>query len=84
VGCLLLSAAPAAHMPSPYLLQARKLRRAVDAVQPLLQAAQSDLEYLEELEASVQLLGSFSEADDLRALAEVQVGCCRAGCMYPT
>lgn len=57
--------------------RARKLRRAVDAVQPLLEAAQQETLYLEEVESSLSTLARYSEPEDYRALQEVQV--CRKG-----
>lgn len=53
--------------------RARKLRRAVDAVQPLLEAAQQEASYLEEVESSLSTLARYSEPEDYRALQEVQV-----------
>lgn len=53
--------------------RARKLRRAVDAVQPLLEAAQQETSYLEEVESSLSTLARYSEPEDYRALQEVQV-----------
>lgn len=40
---------------------------------PLLAAAESELEYLEELEASLVQLGEWREEADTKALMEVQV-----------
>eukprot|EP00775_Hariotina_reticulata_P013451 gene13451-13577_t len=52
--------------------RARKLRRAVDAIQPLMEAVQQDLDYLEtvELELTQMPPGGFEQ--ELAALREVQ------------
>ncbi|KXZ49159.1 hypothetical protein GPECTOR_23g86 [Gonium pectorale] len=53
--------------------KARKLRRAVDAVQPLLEAAAAEVEYLEEVEVGLAGLKRWSgDGADLTALREVQ------------
>ena len=53
--------------------RARKLRRAVQAVQPLLEAARLEVQYLEEIESSLEGLGQYKEEADLRALHEVRL-----------
>jgi predicted ribosome quality control (RQC) complex YloA/Tae2 family protein len=57
--------------------KARKLRRATDALAPLLEAAQGEVEYLEQLESDVAQLAAFEGMADLRALREVQVSSAR-------
>ena len=53
--------------------RARKLRRAVDALTPLLAAAEGEVEYLEQLEGDLGGLAGYQEQEDLTALREVQV-----------
>lgn len=48
--------------------KARKMRRAADAVQPLMEAVEADLGYLEEVEAAVQQLKQQTEPEDIKAL----------------
>jgi predicted ribosome quality control (RQC) complex YloA/Tae2 family protein len=62
---------PRAHAEALYK-RARKLRRAVDAVAPLLAAAESEAAYLAELAASVEALERFGGGDDLAALRSVE------------
>ncbi|KAK9811184.1 hypothetical protein WJX73_008729 [Symbiochloris irregularis] len=51
--------------------KARKQRRAVDHLGPLLQAANEELEYLNEIDSQLQMLNA-READDLQALRDIQ------------
>jgi hypothetical protein len=53
--------------------RARKLRRAVDALSPLLSSAEGEVEYLEQLEGDLVGLAGYQEEEDLVALREVQV-----------
>ena len=53
--------------------KARKLRRAVQAVQPLLDAAREETLYLGEIEQSLVGLRQYREEADLKALYDVQV-----------
>lgn len=62
--------------------KARKLRKAVSAVEPLLEACVAELAYLEELEASVSGLAEFQEDADLEALRQVQVSWSRCRCRW--
>ncbi|KAI8474844.1 MAG: fibronectin-binding protein A N-terminus-domain-containing protein [Monoraphidium minutum] len=50
--------------------RARKLRRAVGAVGPLLEAARSEAEYLEQVESEVAQLADYEAPEDLAALRE--------------
>ncbi|GFR44448.1 hypothetical protein Agub_g5659, partial [Astrephomene gubernaculifera] len=53
--------------------KARKLKRAVDAVQPLLEEAQGEVSYLEEIEVGLAGLKRWSgDAADMTALREIQ------------
>eukprot|EP00878_Enallax_costatus_P010306 GHUV01010756.1.p1 GENE.GHUV01010756.1~~GHUV01010756.1.p1 ORF type:complete len:558 (+),score=193.14 GHUV01010756.1:1099-2772(+) len=52
--------------------KARKLRRAVDAVQPLLEGAQQELEYLETVELELSQMPPGGAEQELAALREVQ------------
>jgi predicted ribosome quality control (RQC) complex YloA/Tae2 family protein len=52
--------------------RARKLRRAVDAVAPLLAAAEAEAAYLAELAASLEALERYQGPDDLAALRGVE------------
>lgn len=61
--------------------RARKLRRAVDAVTPLLEAAEREVEYLEQVESEVAQLSSYGDPADLAALREVQDELVEAGVM---
>ncbi|GBF97380.1 hypothetical protein Rsub_11027 [Raphidocelis subcapitata] len=63
--------------------RARKLRRAVDAVTPLLEAADAEVEYLEQVESEVAQLAVYSEPDDLAALREVRDELVEAKLMPP-
>lgn len=63
--------------------RARKLRRAVDAVAPLLAAAEADVEYLEQVESEVAQLARYADPEDLIALREVQDELVEAGVMKP-
>ena len=58
------------HTHLPRTLQARKQRRAVEQVAPLLEAARGELSYLSEVELMLQQLEGGSH---LAALQEVQV-----------
>jgi hypothetical protein len=51
----------------------QKLRRSRAAVEPLLEEALRELQYLQEVDLSLQELGSFDGEADLRVLEEVRV-----------
>lgn len=73
-GCVCCSCFCPAHLtppPSPHPQQARKQRRAVEQVAPLLAAARQELEWLAEAELMLAQMGA--DASHLGALLEVQV-----------
>ncbi len=53
--------------------RARKLRRAVEALEPLIARAEEEVEYLGEVEAAVGQLGAYGGPEDTAAVLEVQV-----------
>ncbi|KAF5841833.1 fibronectin-binding protein A N-terminus-domain-containing protein [Dunaliella salina] len=63
--------------------RARKLRRASDAVSPLLEAAFEELEYIEQVLDSLQQLKSRTGPEDEKALMEVQEELVSGGYMKP-
>jgi len=63
--------------------RARKLRRASDAVSPLLDAAFEELEYIEQVLDSLQQLKSRTGPEDEKALMEVQEELVSGGYMKP-
>ncbi|HEY9649831.1 MAG TPA: NFACT family protein, partial [Coleofasciculaceae cyanobacterium] len=52
--------------------QHQKLKRARNAVEPLLQEVQEEIDYLEQVEASLSQLDTYSSSDDLQALREIR------------
>jgi predicted ribosome quality control (RQC) complex YloA/Tae2 family protein len=52
--------------------QHQKLKRAKGAVEPLLQEVQSEIEYLEQVEASLKQLDGYTNPEDLRTLEEIR------------
>jgi predicted ribosome quality control (RQC) complex YloA/Tae2 family protein len=52
--------------------QHQKLKRAKGAVEPLLQEVRSEIEYLEQVEASLKQLDSYTNPEDLRTLEEIR------------
>jgi len=52
--------------------QHQKLKRARSAVEPLLQEVQSEIEYLEQVEAAIAQIESYQTAEDLQALEEIR------------
>jgi hypothetical protein len=79
--------ATAAPLPDPSpptaRRRARKLRRAVTAVAPLLGASRSEVAYLEEVESEVAQLADYGGPEDLAALREVQDELAEAGVVRP-
>lgn len=67
---------PSLLPPAP--LQARKQRRAVDQVAPLIQEARAQLDYLAEVELMLAQSEEEGRRGDMAALREVQV---RRGCV---
>lgn len=62
--------------------KARKQRRAVDHIGPLLQAAREDISYLADIEAQLNMLDP-SQADDLQALRGIQEELVHSGYAKP-
>jgi predicted ribosome quality control (RQC) complex YloA/Tae2 family protein len=52
--------------------QHQKLKRAKGAVEPLLQEVRSEIEYLEQVEASLKQLDGYTNPEDLRTLEEIR------------
>jgi predicted ribosome quality control (RQC) complex YloA/Tae2 family protein len=52
--------------------QHQKLKRARGAVEPLLQEVRSEIEYLEQVEASLHQLEGYSNSEDLQTLEEIR------------
>lgn len=52
--------------------QHQKLKRARNAVEPLLQEVQEEIDYLEQVEASLAQLDTYRGSDDLQALREIR------------
>jgi predicted ribosome quality control (RQC) complex YloA/Tae2 family protein len=52
--------------------QHQKLKRARAAVEPLLLEVQTEIEYLEQVEAAISQIDSYQTAEDLRALEEIR------------
>lgn len=52
--------------------QHQKLKRARSAVEPLLAEVNSEIEYLEQVEASISQIDNYLEAEDLQALEEIR------------
>jgi predicted ribosome quality control (RQC) complex YloA/Tae2 family protein len=52
--------------------QHQKLKRARAAVEPLLLEVQTEIEYLEQVEAAISQIDTYQTADDLRALEEIR------------
>ena len=52
--------------------QQQKLNRAQDAVRPLLAEVITELDYLSQVEASLQSVSQYKNADDLETLAEIR------------
>jgi predicted ribosome quality control (RQC) complex YloA/Tae2 family protein len=52
--------------------QHQKLKRAKGAVEPLLQEVRSEIEYLEQVEASLKQLDGYNNPEDLRTLEEIR------------
>ncbi|RCJ35043.1 hypothetical protein A6769_20000 [Nostoc punctiforme NIES-2108] len=52
--------------------QHQKLKRARAAVEPLLLEVQTEIEYLEQVEAAIAQIDSYQTAEDLRALEEIR------------
>lgn len=50
----------------------QKMRRSRDSIVPLLKAAQSEMQYLEQVEAAIAQSDTYREPDDLSALLEIQ------------
>jgi predicted ribosome quality control (RQC) complex YloA/Tae2 family protein len=50
----------------------QKLRRSRNHVQPLLEAVQQEIDYLEQVEATIETLEVFHNADDLQVLVEIR------------
>lgn len=50
----------------------QKLKRARQAVEPLLQEVQGEIHYLEQVEASLTQLDTYKSSDDLQALQEIR------------
>jgi predicted ribosome quality control (RQC) complex YloA/Tae2 family protein len=50
----------------------QKLKRARQAVEPLLQEVQEEIEYLEQVEASLTQLDTYKSSDDLQTLQEIR------------
>ncbi|MBN3945787.1 MAG: fibronectin-binding domain-containing protein [Nostoc sp. NMS7] len=52
--------------------QHQKLKRARSAVEPLLLSVQTEIEYLEQVEAAISSIDTYQTAEDLRALEEIR------------
>ncbi|MDF5739971.1 MULTISPECIES: Rqc2 family fibronectin-binding protein [unclassified Nostoc] len=52
--------------------QHQKLKRARAAVEPLLLSVQTEIEYLEQVEAAIVQIDNYQTAEDLRALEEIR------------
>lgn len=52
--------------------QHQKLKRARNAVEPLLQEVQEEIDYLEQVEASLAQLDTYSSSEDLQTLREIR------------
>ncbi|MEH1873969.1 Rqc2 family fibronectin-binding protein [Nostoc sp.] len=52
--------------------QNQKLKRARAAVEPLLLEVQTEIEYLEQVEAAISQIDTYQTAEDLRALEEIR------------
>lgn len=52
--------------------QHQKLKRARAAVEPLLLSVQTEIEYLEQVEAAIAQIDTYQTAEDLRALEEIR------------
>ncbi|MGB6295267.1 MAG: NFACT RNA binding domain-containing protein [Rivularia sp. (in: cyanobacteria)] len=52
--------------------QHQKLKRARTAVEPLLAEVNAEIEYLEQVEASISQIDNYLEAEDLQALEEIR------------
>ncbi|MEH2315878.1 Rqc2 family fibronectin-binding protein [Nostoc sp.] len=52
--------------------QHQKLKRARSAVEPLLLEVQTEIEYLEQVEAAISQIDTYQTAEDLRALEEIR------------
>lgn len=52
--------------------QHQKLKRARAAVEPLLLEVQSEIDYLEQVEAAISQIDNYQTADDLQALEEIR------------
>ncbi|HEY9613546.1 Rqc2 family fibronectin-binding protein [Allocoleopsis sp.] len=50
----------------------QKLKRARNAVEPLLQEVQEELQYLEQVEASLTQVDTYNSSEDLQALQEIR------------
>jgi predicted ribosome quality control (RQC) complex YloA/Tae2 family protein len=50
----------------------QKLKRSRNHAQPLLEAVQQEIDYLEQVEATIETLEAFHHADDLQILAEIR------------
>ncbi len=50
----------------------QKLKRTRDAVEPLLQEVQDEIQYLEQVEASLTQLNTYNTLDDLQTLQEIR------------
>ncbi len=50
----------------------QKLKRARNAVEPLLQEVQEEIQYLEQVEASLSQLDSYNTSEDLQTLQEIR------------
>lgn len=50
----------------------QKLRRSRNHVQPLLEAVQQEMDYLEQVEATIETLETFHHAEDLQILVEIR------------
>ncbi len=52
--------------------QHQKLKRARNAVEPLLAEAEAEIQYLEQVEVALKELADYSTSEDLKALEEIQ------------
>lgn len=50
----------------------QKLKRARGAVEPLLKAVQAEIQYLEQVDASLKMLDTYTNPEDLQALQEIR------------
>ncbi|KAK9823179.1 hypothetical protein WJX72_000857 [[Myrmecia] bisecta] len=74
---------PAKDVAEGYYKQARKQRRTAASVTPLLEQAEAQQAYLQEVEVTLQQLGSGREAADLAALQGIQEELVAGGHMKP-